>query len=110
MHALPIKPSRIFYRREQDKKEEHLAHVSPKSPPAQALRPASPTKKPSVLTARTPSDTLQDDNLLASHPLPVEELEKPVSHRLGASVEAESDLPLAVDLQVAAVGPLQASS
>ena len=59
MHALPIKPSRIFYRREQEKKEDHLAHVSPKSPPKGPLRPASPTKKPSVLTARTPSDTLQ---------------------------------------------------
>jgi hypothetical protein len=60
MHALPIRPSRVYYRREQEPDKEHVHAVSPKAAPPPAVRPASPAKKAPVLTAhRLASDTLQ---------------------------------------------------
>ncbi len=45
----------------------------------------------------------QDDNLLASHPLSQEELEKPVSHRLRTSEDGGAGEAVAVVMGVQAV-------
>lgn len=61
MHALPIKPSRIYYRREKEPEQDFVKHCSPKAGPGAAKpRPASPSKRATLLTAsRVDTDTLQ---------------------------------------------------
>lgn len=61
MHALPIKPNNVYYRREQEKEQHALPHLvgSPKPTLAGKLRPASPTKRGHVLTAHRLADPLQ---------------------------------------------------
>lgn len=65
MHAVPIKPSRIYYRRDQEKDKEHVVAMSPKSAAHPKLRPASPPKRPTgITTHRLASETLQVSALL----------------------------------------------